>query len=118
MGLVRLAWYVFGVAVVGGFVATLISYAPDVQHLSWVIPTVWGVVAGLAGITAIGLGLIPPTHPIHHSRPVWACAVAAAVMGSRSDLYLLQFPSASSTTNRSPQTSCASSARMASRSVS
>jgi hypothetical protein len=79
MRLVRLAWYVFGVALVGGLLSTLISYAPHVQHLSWVIPTVWGVVAGLAGITAIGLGRMPPTHPIHQSRPVWACAVAAAV---------------------------------------
>jgi hypothetical protein len=50
-----------------------------IQHLGEVLPAVFGAGALLAGGAAVGLGRLPTTHRLHHSRPLWAGLVAVAI---------------------------------------
>jgi hypothetical protein len=44
-----------------------------------VLPAAFGGVALLAGGAAVGLGRLPPIHPVHQSKSLWASVVAVAV---------------------------------------
>ena len=79
MRVVWLAWYICGVCLLVAFLASAITYHPDLQHLDVLLPAAFGGVALLAGGTAVGLGRLPPTHRVHQSKPLWAGLVAVAV---------------------------------------
>ena len=76
---VWLAWYICGVCLLLALLASAITDHPDVQHLGVMLPAGFGVVALLAGGTAVGLGQLPPTHRVHQYRPLWAGVIAVAV---------------------------------------
>jgi len=59
--------------------ASAITYHPGIQRLGVVLPAAVGGVALLAGGAAVGLARLPPIHPVHQSRPLWAGLVAVAV---------------------------------------
>jgi hypothetical protein len=79
MRLVRLAWYVCGISVFGGLLATAITFAPGAEWRLNVILSIWGFLALASAGAALVLGRLPPTHAIHQSRPAWAGAVAIAL---------------------------------------
>jgi hypothetical protein len=78
MRVVWLAWYICGACILLALLASLITYHPDLQYLGVVSPAAVGSLALLAGGAAVGLGRLPPTHPVHQSRPFWAALVAVA----------------------------------------
>jgi hypothetical protein len=79
MRVVWLAWYICGVCFLLALLASAITYRPDIQHLGVVLPAAFGGVALLAGGAAVGLGRLPPIHPVHQSKALWASVVAVAV---------------------------------------
>ena len=79
MRVVWLAWYICGIGLLLALLASAVTYHPDIQHLSVVLPTAFGSVALLAGGAAVGLGRFPTTHRVHQSKPLWAGLVVVAV---------------------------------------
>jgi hypothetical protein len=79
MRAVWLAWYICGVSLLSALMASAITYHPDIQHLSAVLPAAFGGVALLAAGAAVGLGRLPSTHRVHQSKPLRAGFVAVAV---------------------------------------
>jgi hypothetical protein len=78
MRVVCLAWYICGVCLLLALSASAITYHPDSQYLGVVLPAAFAGVALLAGVAAIGLGRLSPTHRLHKSRPLLASVVAVA----------------------------------------
>jgi hypothetical protein len=79
MRVIWLAWYICGVCLVLALLASAITFHPDIQNLSVVLPAAFGGAALQAGGAAVGLGRFPPTHRVHQSKPLWAGLVAGAV---------------------------------------
>ena len=79
MRIVWLASYICSVCLLLSLSASAITYHPDIQHLTVVLPAAFGGVALLAGGAAVWLGRLPPTHRLQRSRPLWAVVVAIVV---------------------------------------
>jgi hypothetical protein len=80
MGLIGLAWYISGLSALLALMTSAITYAPPGPGpIEKALPTVFGCGSLLSAGVAIGLGRLPPTHPIRQSRSLWVGFVVAAV---------------------------------------
>ena len=78
MRVIGLLWYICGVCLLLALIASAITYHPSVRYQGALFTSLFGGIALVAGVMAIGLGRLPRTHRIHRSRTLWAGLVALA----------------------------------------
>jgi hypothetical protein len=74
-----LLWYICGVCLLLALMASAITYHPAIRYQGALFTSLFCGVALVAGVMAIGLGRLPPTHRIHRSKSLWVGLVALAV---------------------------------------
>jgi hypothetical protein len=80
MGVVGLAWYISGLSALLALLTSFITWVPPGPGLiALALPVVFGCGSLLSAGVAIGLGRLPPTHPVRQSRTLRALFVAAAL---------------------------------------
>jgi hypothetical protein len=80
MGVVGLSWYICGLSALLAVMRSLITWAPPGPGPAVrALPAVYASAAVLMAGVAVGLGLLPRTHPVRQSRSLRAVFGLAAV---------------------------------------
>jgi hypothetical protein len=79
VGAIGLSWYISGLSALLAVMFSAITWAPPGPGpVELALLVVFAVGAIAAAVVALGLGQLPPTHPIRRSRSLWAVFVVAA----------------------------------------